>query len=108
VSRFRHHLFCCQNVRPEGSRPCCGARGGAEVLQAFVRRLLREPGLGEGTAITGCGCLGPCFDGPMVVVYPDGVWYRGVTPADVDEIVEAHLVGGRPVERLMYRWPDDD
>ncbi|MFI5290815.1 MAG: (2Fe-2S) ferredoxin domain-containing protein, partial [Polyangia bacterium] len=56
-------------------------------------------------AVTEAGCLGPCFDGPTVVVYPEGVWYANVTIADVDEIVREHLVGGRPVERLRYRWP---
>ena len=53
-----------------------------------------------------CDCLGPCFDGPNLVVYPEGVWYTGVTLSDVDELVREHLVGGSAVERL--RWRDDD
>ena len=52
------------------------------------------------------GCLGPCFEGPTVVVYPEAVWYVGVTPADVPEIVESHLAGGIPVARLVR--PDDE
>ena len=51
------------------------------------------------------GCLGPCEQGPTVVVYPDAVWYGRVSEADVDEIIESHIVAGRPVERL--RLPDE-
>jgi (2Fe-2S) ferredoxin len=59
-------------------------------------------------AVTACDCLGPCFDGPNLVIYPEGVWYAGVTAADVQEIVERHLVGGAVVERLRLDWSDDD
>jgi len=47
------------------------------------------------------GCLEQCEVGPTVVVYPDAVWYGGVTPADVDEIIDSHIVGGQPVKRLV-------
>ena len=47
------------------------------------------------------GCLDQCEHGPTVVVYPDAVWYGRVTAADVDEIIESHIVNGKPVERLM-------
>ena len=51
------------------------------------------------------GCLDACAQGVAVVVYPEGVWYGGVTVADVPEIVESHLIGGRPVERLVFAKP---
>ena len=57
-------------------------------------------------AVTGTTCLGPCESGPTVVVYPEGVWYGEVTPDDVNELIEKHMVGGEPVERLQYRWPE--
>src|SRR5947209_3991711 len=98
-SKFRYHLFVCQNQRSCGSRPSCGTRGGREVLDALQARLLEEPGLYETVVLTDCGCLGLCFDGPVVVVYPDGIWYRMVTVADVDEMVSSHLARGQPVER---------
>lgn len=56
--------------------------------------------------VTGCECLGPCFDGPNMVVYPEGIWYAGVAVEDVPEIVD-HLAGGPVVERLVYDWSDD-
>jgi len=55
------------------------------------------------TRVAKSGCLAQCGHGPMVVVYPDNVWYAGVTLDDVDEIVEEHFVHGRPVERLFFR-----
>jgi len=57
--------------------------------------------------VTACDCLGPCFDGPNLVIYPEGVWYAGVAAEDAAEIVEEHLTCGRVVERLRYEWPDD-
>ena len=57
--------------------------------------------------MTPCGCLGPCFDGPMMVVYPDAVWYGGGHPDDVPEIVEKHVLGGQPVERLRFATPEE-
>jgi (2Fe-2S) ferredoxin len=68
---------------------------------------LEKHGLGEEVAVTGCHCPGPgvgtCERGPMVIVYPDGVWYANVRADDVAEIVESHVAHGKPVERLMYK-----
>ena len=101
--RFRHHLFVCENRRPDGaSRPCCAARGGEAVKQAFKSELMKRGLHGEIRA-NSAGCLDLCEQGPVVVVYPEGAWYVGVQPGDVAEIVEEHLVGGRPVERLLAK-----
>lgn len=107
TSPFRLHVFSCQNERPLGGRPSCAAGGGREVLRALQRLVAADPELCAEVAVTGSACLGPCFDGPVLVVYPGGVWYGAVTPGDVAEIGEAHLRGGRPVERLRYRWPEE-
>jgi (2Fe-2S) ferredoxin len=101
------HLFVCQNDRPEGGRPSCGARGAAELLGALQRAIGSDPELWGQVAVTPCGCLGPCFEGPAMVVYPGGVWYGGVTAADVGEIVQQHVRGGVPVERLRLPMDDD-
>lgn len=95
----RHHVFVCTNARVEGGRPSCAARGSVELLGVLVEETLRR-GLGADVAVTSSGCLGPCWDGPNLVVYPDGVFYIGVTAADVSDIAE-HLGGGAPVARLL-------
>ncbi|MSP60385.1 MAG: (2Fe-2S) ferredoxin domain-containing protein [Myxococcales bacterium] len=106
MSRFARHFFVCENERPAGGKPSCKARGSSEVLALLHEGLARHPEAWATVTVTACGCLGPCFDGPSVVVYPEGVWYAGVRAEDVAEIVREHLVGGRPVERLIYRWPE--
>jgi (2Fe-2S) ferredoxin len=100
------HLFVCTNDRPEGGRPSCGARGSGAVLAALQRETARDATLASAVAVTPCGCLGPCFEGPTVVVYPEAVWYGAVTAEDAREIAESHLRGGVPVERLRVS-PDE-
>jgi (2Fe-2S) ferredoxin len=101
--RFRHHLFVCENRRdPSDPRGCCGARGGEAVRAAFKAELKRR-GLEEAARANAAGCLDACADGAVLVVYPEGVWYGGVRPEDVPEIVESHLLRGVPVERLRIR-----
>jgi (2Fe-2S) ferredoxin len=104
LSRFSHHVFVCTNTRPEGGRPACA---GTEIFAALQQNVARHPELWDRVAVTATGCLGPCFDGPTVVVYPEGVWYAHVRAEDAAEIVEQHLAGGRPIERLRYQWPAD-
>jgi (2Fe-2S) ferredoxin len=102
------HVFVCLNARPGAGRPACAGRGGAPLYAALQRAIGVHPELAGQVAVTGCRCLGPCFEGPAVVVYPDAVWYAGVAEADAEEIVRSHLIEARPVERLRYYWPSDD
>jgi (2Fe-2S) ferredoxin len=101
---FEHHVFVCQNSRPEGApRPSCTVDGKSELLAELQTRTraASQAGLLKGPVrINKAGCLDQCEHGPTVVVYPEAVWYGGVTAADAAEIVEEHLVNGRPVERL--------
>ena len=106
MSRPLRHVFVCENLRPDGGKPSCGARGGAELRRLIETALLADPSLWDRIRVTACGCLGPCFDGPTLVVYPEGIYYAGVAPDDIDELLASHLVGGRPVERLVYHWPE--
>jgi len=100
---FQRHVFVCVNARPPGAlKPSCGHQG-AEEVRAALKKAIEERGLKKEIRISGSGCLDACFQGPSIVVYPEGVWYAKATPADVDEIVEEHLVGGRPVERLLMK-----
>ena len=84
------HLFVCTNHISSG-KPACGRRGGDEFLAAVQRKLLERGA--SGVQVTPCGCLGPCFDGPNAVVYPDAVWYGALDERDADAIVD-HLVDG--------------
>jgi (2Fe-2S) ferredoxin len=108
MSRPSQHVFVCLNERPVEGRPSCGGRGGGALFSALQREVGARPALWGRVAITGCACLGPCFEGPNVVVYPEGVWYAGVAPTDAAEIVQRHLAEGVPVERLRYRFPDEE
>ena len=97
---FEHHVFVCHNVRPEGApRPSCTADGKSDLFTQ-LQQLIRAAGLGARVRINKAGCLDQCEHGPMVVVYPEAVWYGNVRPEDAAAIVEEHLVGGHPVERL--------
>lgn len=94
------HVFVCNQARPPGHpRGSCQAQGGNEILQAFWQQLQTRNLWGH-FAATYSGCLGPCDGGPNVLVYPEGVLYRGVTKDDVLEIIDKHLLGGEVVERL--------
>lgn len=105
MARFRRHLFVCINDRGPGHpRGCCAEKGSLQVAEALKLRAY-ERGLKRVVRVNRAGCLDQCARGVTIVVYPEAVWYGGVTLADVDEIVDEHLVAGRPVERL--RIPDD-
>lgn len=94
------HIFVCTNERPPGHpKGCCATKGSAQLVAALKEELANRRLLATVRAQK-AGCLDACEQGPSIVVYPEGVWYAKVTPADVPEIVESHIVGGRPVERL--------
>jgi len=101
--RYRFHVFVCENTRPpDAPRGSCGAKGSAQVRQALKDELLRR-GLHDGVRANSAGCLDACAHGPVLVVYPEGVWYGRVRPEDVPEIVASHLERGVPVERLRIK-----
>jgi len=105
MAKFQRHVFICTNERgPDDPRGCCRARGSEQVVEAF-RKSLHARGLKRVVRANKSGCLDQCAEGVTVVVYPDSVWYGHVTPGDVDEIVEKHLVGGERVDRLVI--PDE-
>lgn len=104
MPNFERHIFVCTNQRAPGHpRGCCDPAGEAG-LQGILKRKLAERGLKGKVRANKAGCLDQCEHGPNMVVYPEGVWYGRVNAADLDEIIESHILGGVPVERL--RLPD--
>jgi len=100
MSYYEHHVFFCCNQRTNGE-PCCNDHGSSE-LRDYAKKKVKELGLaGEGKVrINQAGCLDRCSEGPVIVVYPEEVWYTYVDKSDIDEIVSEHLQNGRTVERL--------
>ncbi len=100
MSFYKHHVFFCLNQR-EAPRACCACHG-AEAMKDHAKQRIKELKLsGPGKVrINASGCLDRCEEGPVIVVYPEEIWYTYVDKQDIDEIVDEHLVNGRVVERL--------
>jgi (2Fe-2S) ferredoxin len=100
MSYYQYHVFFCTNQREAGEQ-CC-ERCNATEIRNYAKARIKQLGLsGEGRVrINSAGCLDRCELGPVIVVYPDEVWYTYLDREDVDEIIDEHLVKGRVVERL--------
>ncbi len=106
MARFEKHIFVCTNQRPEGHpRGCCHDKGSMETRLAFVKGLTAR-GLKGKVRANKTGCLDACELGTTVVIYPEGTWYLGVTPGDVEEILDTSVTGDGIVNRLVA-GPDD-
>lgn len=101
MSYYRYHVFFCTNLRADGSA-CC-QRFDARAMRGYAKQRCKELGLaGSGRVrINTAGCLDRCAEGPVMVVYPEAVWYTYIDREDVDEIIEEHLKNGRIVKRLL-------
>ena len=100
---LERHLFICTNRRdPANPKGSCAAKGG-EALRDRFKKELYDRGLKGKVRANAAGCLDQCARGVTVVVYPEQVWYGGVRREDVSEIVEQHLIGGVPVDRLRMK-----
>jgi len=101
--KLENHIFVCLNERPEGHlRGCCKAKGAEEVLMAFKEQVVKN-NLKAKVRAQKAGCLDVCEAGVSVVIYPEGVWYQGVQKADVEEIMQKHIIQGERVERLLMK-----
>ena len=100
MSYYQRHVFFCTNLREDG-RPCC-QRFDAQAHRDYAKKRSKELGLaGAGKVrINTAGCLDRCAEGPVMVVYPEAVWYSYLDQDDIEEIIQEHLVHGRVVERL--------
>jgi (2Fe-2S) ferredoxin len=100
MSHFQRHVFFCCNQRAPGEA-CCNNHGAQQMRDYAKERIkaLRLDGPGK-VRINVAGCLDRCDQGPVIVVYPEGIWYTYVDREDIDEIIREHVQHGRVVERL--------
>lgn len=103
MSYFKHHVFFCTNQRDDGAK-CCGASGG-QAMRDYAKKKIKALDMnGEGKCrINSAGCMDRCSEGPLLVVYPEEVWYTFIDEQDIDEIIAEHLQHGRVVERLLLK-----
>ena len=92
---FEKHVFVCVSGK------VCPDEGAQEVCDE-LRKEIKNRGLNKKIRINKAGCFDQCGNGPLIVVYPESVWYAHVKPEDVKEIIDEHLIGNKPVERLFY------
>ncbi len=96
---YDKHIFICTNERKNSTRKSCGEAHGLELVSKFKEEL-KSRNIDLKIRVQKAGCLDICDFGPTLVVYPEGIFYVGVTVNDVTEIIEEHLLHNRPVERL--------
>ena len=99
--RFQHHVFICLNKRNNGDN-CCDQHNAFAAFD-YAKNRVKELGLsGSGKIrINKAGCLDRCSDGPVLVIYPEGIWYTFIDTEDIEEIIQSHLIAGRTVDRLQ-------
>ncbi|HTY79148.1 MAG TPA: Rieske 2Fe-2S domain-containing protein [Candidatus Bathyarchaeia archaeon] len=96
MGQYERHVFVCT------SGETCPMQGDVEAYVKKLRESVQKAGKQTEVRINKSGCFSQCGHGPMIVFYPDDVWYTGVQASDLDEIFTSHVLGGRPVERLRY------
>ncbi len=103
--RFEKHIFICTNQRAEGEKKSCGEACGLELVKEFKLKL-KENKLSGKVRAQKTGCLDACEYGPSLVIYPEGIFYGGVTKEDIPEIINEHILNNRPVNRLVINFEE--
>ena len=96
---YRSHVLVCAGTG-------CTSSHSLRIIENFHKKL-EETGYDKEVQVIRTGCFGLCAAGPIVVVYPEGIYYSHVKPEDVEEIVNEHIIKGRPVQRLIYKEHDE-
>jgi (2Fe-2S) ferredoxin len=98
---FQHHVFFCLNQREDG-KSCCATKG-AEAAFDYMKSRVKALALNgqDKVRINRAGCFDRCGEGPILVIYPQAVWYTFVDNEDIEEIIQRHLINAELVERLL-------
>lgn len=98
---FEHHVFFCLNQRDDGAA-CCMDRGAEEAFN-YMKKRVKALGLNgqSKVRINRAGCFDRCGEGPLLVIYPQAIWYTFVDHEDIEEIITSHLMNNQTVQRLM-------
>ena len=96
MGQYDVHVFVCTGGET------CPTQGNVEQFVKYLRGEVVRAGRQQDVRVNKAGCFSQCGHGPMIVVYPDNVWYSGVQESDLEEIVQSHILGGKPVDRLVY------
>jgi (2Fe-2S) ferredoxin len=106
LSKIERHVFLCA----EQTKPKCCPRELTSVSWAYLKKRVNDLGLQQGETVvyrSKVDCLRVCTDGPIAVVWPDGIWYRRATPEVLERILKEHVIGGRPVRDFMIAGPGE-
>lgn len=97
----KYHLFICTSCRINGKQQgFCYSKGSVDIVSSVMQEIEERDLSGE-VMVNNTGCFGICNKGPIMVVYPEGVWYGNLTTDDVEEIFDKHIEGGEVVTRLQ-------
>lgn len=97
---FEHHIFCCLNERKTGHKRGSCIESGAQKLFNYLKARMKELGYKGQIRVNKAGCLDRCELGPVMVIYPEAVWYSYHSITDIEEIIEKHIQNGEIVSRL--------
>ena len=101
MNQYKKHIFICTNQKSAG-KTCCANNGGEPFFDYMKKKLVALGLHGAGQyRVSKSGCLGRCNQGPCMVIYPESVWYSYRTFADIDEIIDIHIISGGVVNRLL-------
>ena len=99
--KYKKHIFICINERDANLKKSCSSLG-LSIRNKFVQELKKKNIIHEVRA-NKSGCLSECAIGPIVVIYPQGIWYRNVSLNDVSEIIEKSIIDDEVIERLLIK-----
>ena len=98
---YKYHVFICLNQREDGYQ-CCTQFNSEKIFEYMKQKIKKLNLRGQGLVrINRSGCFDRCALGPLLVIYPDAVWYNFIDESDIDEIIESHIMNQKPVQRLV-------